>query len=568
MRARAGAFTLTHVSTKTTTAYMITSDSTSMLNTIDALDLRRIGLSVIPVGGGRDGKAPLESWARWQDERPPESQIQLWAQRRPRAWAVIGGPVSNRCILDFDTAGNGPELMVSWGLEPHVKTPRGGYHVHVSAPAHPVRSQAWTNGEGPTAWGRRFSGLDVQSQGKYAVTLGRNHHGRYEVLRDLRDAVHWEDLPQELREALSESRLLERHNVAEHASRRAATSGARATRERGIPSDLRAPQSLVLAEVEGWQLGDQLSFAALPRDLRAGRNVAGFRFAKQCRDAGLSLGEAQQLVPRFVEHVNVGYRDGYRDHPYTLSECEASLRSAYSLVPSIERMRQARMGFPWRGKGPAVHEALLQRALQVGSTEFDMSTRDLAHAAGMRHGKSVTIWTRRFCSAGFVEMVHQSQSGKDRHATRWRLVERPDSLHSDHTQKPTTNTACAVTVQHSLSLHGWDAFRHGALGHCHDTLSVLASLDRAASTSELAIVREKSRQTIFRQLRRLEQYDLVSRDGRKWRANTADLRRQTRACRRTTRDTGQKRTGRQTLRTRATKVRLRASTAEVTSNSR
>jgi hypothetical protein len=487
--------------------------------------LAEIGLSVIPIGAGRDGKAPRTKWTQWQEQRPGKEQIQRWLRMSPPAWAVIGGRVSDRFILDFDTAGNGSCLLLEWGLEPHVRTPSGGYHVHVSLPTLPVRSQGWRNGDGPTSWGNRFPGLDVQSDGKYAVTLGRNRVGRYQLLRDLGQVVRWEDLPKELRQALTERTVAPRREVAAKGLGRGATSDARRRAGRVTRSDIRAPQTLVREELDGRDLGDQLVLGALPGDPSAARNHAGFRdFAKRCRDAGLSLKEAQDLAPQFVDLANAGYRDGYRDEPYALEECEASWRSAYRLVLRIERMRMARLAFKWRGKGAGLHEALLQRALKVGSTEFDMRTRELAHAAGMSNGRAVTKWTRRFCTNNLLEVVEQSGSGRDRVATRWRLLDPGDELHKDHPpQHNNNNTACVDYVQHSLALYGFDAFRHGALAHCHDTLAILASLTHPASRSGLATLSRKTPGTISRHLKLLEKHDLVSRSKGKWKANTDNL---------------------------------------------
>src|SRR5579871_3349110 len=87
------------------------------------------GWSVIPVRG--DKTPCLNSWKRWQGERPTLQQVEAWQRKfNPPAWAVVTGSVSDVIILDFDGA-EGRRTCEATGLEPHIQTGSGGYHVYV-----------------------------------------------------------------------------------------------------------------------------------------------------------------------------------------------------------------------------------------------------------------------------------------------------------------------------------------------------------------------------------------------------------------------------------------------------
>lgn len=90
-----------------------------------------LGWSMIPV---REDKRPYIDWKEYQSVRPSKEQLTLWnEQLKPAAWAVVTGKISGVIVLDFDGE-EGRKTMESLGLEPHLRTGGGGYHVYVEYP--------------------------------------------------------------------------------------------------------------------------------------------------------------------------------------------------------------------------------------------------------------------------------------------------------------------------------------------------------------------------------------------------------------------------------------------------
>jgi len=132
-----------------------------------AFKYHTLGRCVIPSGGGDEGKKALVPWEPFQKRRPTDAEVQAWEERlRPRVWAMVTGKVSGCFVVDCDSS-EGVAIMAAAGLQPHVKTPRGGSHYYVALPSFPVPTKAGilpkvdVRGEGGYA---NFSGGDVNGQ--------------------------------------------------------------------------------------------------------------------------------------------------------------------------------------------------------------------------------------------------------------------------------------------------------------------------------------------------------------------------------------------------------------------
>ncbi len=136
-----------------------------------ALALAEMGMSVIPVGAGPDGKRPLIDWAEHQRSRATGDEINDWWHRWPRAGVgIVTGPISGIVVIDIDPrhGGDVPWRDLTWrhGSPEHtwtVHTPSGGMHVYFRLPA----GRAWRNTSPP---GLVIGpGIDTRCAGGYAI---------------------------------------------------------------------------------------------------------------------------------------------------------------------------------------------------------------------------------------------------------------------------------------------------------------------------------------------------------------------------------------------------------------
>jgi hypothetical protein len=97
-------------------------------------------------------------------------------------------------VLDFDGE-QGVRLLDRLGLDPHVETGGGGYHVRLPHPGHAVATQ---NSKVTALLRERWGGLDIRADGGYAIEWGCSHYGPYRTLRDLSALVPITELLEEL----------------------------------------------------------------------------------------------------------------------------------------------------------------------------------------------------------------------------------------------------------------------------------------------------------------------------------------------------------------------------------
>lgn len=265
---------------------------------------RELGWSMIPVK--LDKRPAIPSWREYQERVPTTEELRSWASMKPPAWAIVTGHISGVCVIDFDGE-QGRRTMVELGLEPHVRTGSGGYHVYVTHPGWPIKT---VNARSKQELGLRYPGTDIRADGGYAVFAGRNAAGEYEWLRDMTPDCY-SVLPQPLRKLF------------------------------GFEPDGDEPDEPAPPGEAPTAIGDPVPLKTLVDRAMAmvgqGRANAVFWLACQLRDNGYNQGMAQNclrdLVGRFPPTNTKGDYE-----PYTVGEALATLRSAYSQPP-----RQ-----PWR----------------------------------------------------------------------------------------------------------------------------------------------------------------------------------------------------------------------------
>ncbi|WP_298506691.1 bifunctional DNA primase/polymerase [uncultured Sphaerochaeta sp.] len=249
------------------------------------------GYSVIPV---RPDKKPFFPWKEYQTRRPTVSELTQWGESLKGAgWAAITGKISGIVVLDFDQP-HGPETMRSLGLDPHVQTPSGGYHVYFTHPGFEIPT---LNGHSKEELGRLFPGLDLRGDGGYVVF--NNPTSPYVLLREL--APHpWSSMPDSVRSYMTP---------------KADTLGST-----GDPE---------VVEAGGADTSTLLKRAVDKVAGGEGRNDAGFWLACQLRDHGLIKEDTMRTMNSFRKRCPATNSKG-KQEPYTEAEVRATVEQVYS----------------------------------------------------------------------------------------------------------------------------------------------------------------------------------------------------------------------------------------------
>jgi hypothetical protein len=113
------------------------SDNNQNIKLEMALKYASLGWSILPIGAGEDGKAPLIStWVQYQKERPSEDLIRSWWGKWPNAnIAVVTGRLSGISVVDIDckkdqVTGEIIKTGVNEGLTPTLMARSGGLGWH------------------------------------------------------------------------------------------------------------------------------------------------------------------------------------------------------------------------------------------------------------------------------------------------------------------------------------------------------------------------------------------------------------------------------------------------------
>lgn len=238
------------------------------------------------------------SWKVLQEQKPTEQEVRHWfARGRDTLLAVVCGEVSGIVVLDFDGA-EGRLLLKTLGLHPHVQTGSGGYHVYFKHPGHRISTLSGKNKKDLPG---HMKSMDVRGDGGMAILPPSvSCSGPYTLLRPFDDLDSLLDLPSDLRKWFDLD---------------APTSSPPLPRPRVVRSSS-TPRSTQVSS-------DHLLLEALKR-APSGRNDAGFWLSCQLRDNNFSQSEALQVLEQYVDHVET-----QGTSPYTLSEAQASLSSAY-----------------------------------------------------------------------------------------------------------------------------------------------------------------------------------------------------------------------------------------------
>jgi hypothetical protein len=201
-------------------------------------------------------------------------------------------------IVDFDGE-QGRRWLTEFGLMPHVRSGTGGAHVHVR---HPGASVKTMNAKSTKDW--TWRGVDIRGDGGYAVTIGRNHNGPYQQLRDFDDTEPFRALPVEF-----QSEIL------------------------GVFAKVDNPPQLFGQPIRYTDSVQErlIAHALNMANSGHGRNNSGFWLACQLRDNGCSRADAYVVMRRYSGGCPGTNVKGQLE-PYTDLEIRASLRQAFSAV--------------------------------------------------------------------------------------------------------------------------------------------------------------------------------------------------------------------------------------------
>ena len=330
------------------------------------------GWSILPCHASK--KPCLPSWKDLQRRRATSEEAMKWAQElRPAAWGVVTGAISEIIALDFDGT-QGVETMKRLGLNPHLQTPSGGYHVYFQHPGHHVPT---VNGKTKLDLARWYPGLDIRGDGGYALFHGRSDKGVYRPLRPP-EAERVATLPAEVCQALG-------------LAQRPDTESPPAP---SIPGSHRVDSEKLLQ-------------MAVNRARTEGRNNAGFWLATQLRDNGYTSEGAAELGQCYVSRLSPTNTKGHLE-PYTLSDFKASVEQAFRRTPRE----------PWRQQGSESQDRpVTVRGAQAGPLRFQL--RDNALYCSNPGENQKEMW---ICSS--VEVVGETRDARNE---SWgRLVEVKD----------------------------------------------------------------------------------------------------------------------------------------------
>lgn len=322
-----------------------------------ALDYAARGVPVFPLAPG--SKIPRKDSAGFKDATTDPEQIRAWWTQEPRAnIGMPTGEASGRDAIDEDPRNGGDAGPLCLPPTLTVYTPSGGRHFHYLHPG------GYLKGDNT---GKVAPGIDVKASGGYVVLPPSVVDGK---------PYRWEDEAQPLAEmpARIAVRLMTRETVKRPASARHAAPGG--------------------ADDSGthW-LGKALDKA----HAGASRNDTGAWLAEQLRDAGLSESDAEPFMSDYAERAPSG------EHPYTVREALATLRSIYSRparepARALHALPSARRSESNQDAGedsddapaPAAGEKEAQQDVLIrlgGSATFFRTPRGTLHAAVEVHGR-------------------------------------------------------------------------------------------------------------------------------------------------------------------------------------
>ena len=267
----------------------------------------QLGWSIIPTGVNK--KPIIDTWKPFQSRRPTQDEVSQWKALKPATWAMITGEVSSRITLDFDGE-KGRKTLDFLGLNPHRRTPSGGFHVDFKSPEWRVKT---LNHKSKRELGDRWPGLDIRADGGHVCIAGRTTRGEYTWLRDPSEPPDdLKLLPTDLREFLgllqSPVAPVKAEDQSHHAD--------------GKPHE---NQIVSIGRVDA----ERLVCMALDRAAADGRNNTGIWLGCQLRDNGYAFGEAESVMQNYRSRCP-GIDTKGQPEPYTEQEMKATLLEAFS----------------------------------------------------------------------------------------------------------------------------------------------------------------------------------------------------------------------------------------------
>lgn len=278
------------------------------------------GHAVLPVDAE---KTPLVEWKEYQRRAPTREEILDWIRafgERIWGWVRVTGARGGVIVVDLD--GAAAAHAATWGVEPHVRTGSGGYHLILAHPGWPVRT---VNSKTGKRHGEQFPGVDIRGDGGYSLIQGGADGLRYEWLRGA-DPDPLDVLPEPMRRFFGLWEAPTEPVDVEGAERPTLTRPDFRGTDTNVPSvEHLVERAVVEASV-------------------AGRNNGGYWLAQQLWDNGYEQAEMLAAGELYVAACPDTNMKG-EPEPYTLEHYRKSMRQVMSL-PRRE---------PWREEEIVAH---------------------------------------------------------------------------------------------------------------------------------------------------------------------------------------------------------------------
>ena len=130
------------------------------------------GWSIIPIGGGKDKKAPLlPSWRKFQKRLPTGQEVEKWWSDTPNAKiGVITGKISQLVVVNIDDPLEFNRLGIKLINTKKVKTKKG-FHFYYKYPEFDVHNSPIHNKQ-------REQVGDIRAEGGYVIAPPSLHHDK------------------------------------------------------------------------------------------------------------------------------------------------------------------------------------------------------------------------------------------------------------------------------------------------------------------------------------------------------------------------------------------------------
>lgn len=257
------------------------------------------------------------TWNELRERQPTSKELHAWfITHHSAGMSLVTGELSRLVGLDFDI-GLGIQVMERLGIEPHVRSPSGGFHAYVRHPGwHVPTLNSKVNHELPSGVDVRGDGgllvlpPTVTDTGAYLRLTAKKLLQPYDLPDSITLPTHTGEQVYPLREVLG---LTFAPQLQPAGNQVAATAPVFAERDERVDYRKVVDSALSLLEFRG-------------------RNEAGFSLACQLRDNQYSLQEVMEIGPYWISLLP-GVNTKGQTEAYAPEHFRASVRSAFKQAP-------------------------------------------------------------------------------------------------------------------------------------------------------------------------------------------------------------------------------------------